>query len=103
MLVDALGTLDECRFTYEGMPVSKEIARIYYRKTDWYKDVEEAKKRDRLNWKNIVKTQPPRLSAELYEAICSIYQAYTNDLTGKKWFDTPSLKEVLARVKRIVQ
>jgi len=51
MLVDALGTLDECRFTFEGIPVSKEIARIYYRKTDWYKEVEEAKKKDRFNWK----------------------------------------------------
>jgi len=26
IVVDVLGTLDECRFTFEGMPVSKEIA-----------------------------------------------------------------------------
>ncbi|MBU4483902.1 phosphoribosylaminoimidazolesuccinocarboxamide synthase, partial [bacterium] len=35
MLVDVLGTLDECRFTYNELPVSKEIARIYYRDTEW--------------------------------------------------------------------
>ena len=26
MVVDVVGTLDECRFTYDGMHVSKEIA-----------------------------------------------------------------------------
>lgn len=103
VLVDALGTLDECRFTHDGMPVSKEIARIYYRKTDWFKDVEEAKKKDRLNWKANVKSVPPKLPKELFEAISLIYQAYTNDLTGRKWFDTPQLSEVLAQVKRIVK
>jgi hypothetical protein len=36
-VVDVVGTLDECRFTftYEGLHVSKEIARIYYRRTEW--------------------------------------------------------------------
>ncbi|MEO0260619.1 MAG: phosphoribosylaminoimidazolesuccinocarboxamide synthase, partial [candidate division WOR-3 bacterium] len=43
ILVDAVGTLDECRFTYKNIPVSKEIARIYYRKSSWFKEVEEAK------------------------------------------------------------
>ncbi len=101
VLVDALGTLDECRFTYEGLPVSKEIARIFYRKTDWYKDVEEAKKEDRVNWKKIVKSTPPKLTPELFKAISLIYQSYTNELTKRKWFDAPPLREVLEMVKRI--
>ncbi len=44
MVVDVIGTLDECRFTYEGVHVSKEIARQFYKKTDWYNDLEQAKK-----------------------------------------------------------
>ena len=28
MVVDVLGTLDECRFTLDGLPVSKEIAKV---------------------------------------------------------------------------
>ena len=32
ILLDVLGTPDECRFTYDGIPVSKEVTRIYYRK-----------------------------------------------------------------------
>ncbi|MCW4053937.1 MAG: phosphoribosylaminoimidazolesuccinocarboxamide synthase, partial [Candidatus Bathyarchaeota archaeon] len=44
MVVDVVGTLDECRFTYGGVHVSKEVARQFYKKTAWYDDVEEAKK-----------------------------------------------------------
>lgn len=95
ILVDALGTLDESRFTYQGLPVSKEIARIYYRRTSWYKDVTLAKKQDRLNWKAFVKTSPPSLPKKLVDSISLIYKAYTNELTKRKWFDTPTLQEVL--------
>uniref|UniRef100_A0A7V1EIE1 Phosphoribosylaminoimidazole-succinocarboxamide synthase n=1 Tax=candidate division WOR-3 bacterium TaxID=2052148 RepID=A0A7V1EIE1_UNCW3 len=98
VLVDAIGTLDECRFTYDGMPVSKEIARIYYRTTDWFKDVESAKRQDRVNWKKIVKSAPPKLPEELYEAISLIYQSYANELTNKRWFDVPELREILTRI-----
>lgn len=103
ILIDALGTLDECRFTYDALPVSKEIARIYYRQTEWYKEVEEAKKKDRLNWKSVVKSQPGKLPPELFEAISQIYQAYTNELTGRQWFDVPSLREILETVKKFAR
>ncbi|MGB9722162.1 MAG: phosphoribosylaminoimidazolesuccinocarboxamide synthase [bacterium] len=100
ILVDAIGTLDECRFTYDGMPVSKEIARIYYRKTDWFRDVEEAKKKDRVNWKLVVKSMPSHLPEELHKGISLIYQAYANELTGRRWFDAPILKEVFDSIKK---
>ncbi len=100
LLVDAVGTLDECRFTYRlnGKPVhvSKEIARIFYRNTNWYREVEKAKKEDRINWKKLVKVQPPKLPEELLQAISWIYQAYANELTGKRWFDAPPLREALS-------
>ena len=70
MLVDVLGTLDECRFTFDGLPVSKEIARVYYRDTAWYQGVEEAKKRDRQHWKEICTLSPeplpPRWKSNCY-------------------------------------
>ena len=102
ILVDALGTLDECRFTYEGVQVSKEIARIYYRKTSWYKDVEFAKRQDRHNWKALVKSSPPPLPKELTNSISIVYKAYTNELTGRKWFDAPALKEVLNVIRDLI-
>ncbi|MGC9098858.1 MAG: phosphoribosylaminoimidazolesuccinocarboxamide synthase, partial [Dictyoglomus sp.] len=101
MLVDALGTLDECRFTFEGIPVSKEIARIYYRKTDWYKEIEEAKKKDRFHWKDYV-SSPPQLPKQIRELISLIYKAYANELTGIEWFETSPLKDLLYRVKELI-
>lgn len=102
ILVDALGTLDECRFTYKGIPVSKEIARIYYRRTDWYKDVELAKNQDRVNWKTLVKSSPPPLPKELAYSISLIYKAYANELTKRKWFNVPPLREVLNTIKDLI-
>lgn len=99
ILVDALGTLDECRFTYNQIPVSKELARIYYRKTEWYQEVENAKKIDRINWKSLVKAQPPNLPFEFKKLIENVYLAYCNELTQREWFDTTPLKEILEDLK----
>jgi len=103
MLVDALGTLDECRFTYEGFPVSKEVARIHYRKTDWFRDVEKAKKIDAVNWKSLVESSPPPLPEELLRSISLVYMAYANEITGRELFDAPSLKEPLQVIRDFLQ
>lgn len=103
MLVDVIGTLDECRFSYEGMPVSKEIARIYYRESAWFKAVEEAKKLDRHNWKSLCKCSPEPLPPKLKTLIEQVYCACTNEITRIKWFkNVPPLKEVLRELKREV-
>ncbi len=102
ILVDVLGTLDECRFTFDGLPVSKEIARIYYRNTPWYRATEEAKKKDRQNWKNICKLTPEPLPQRLKLLISQIYCACTNEITKNEWFkDTPPLKEILKEIKEL--
>jgi phosphoribosylaminoimidazole-succinocarboxamide synthase len=100
MVVDVLGTLDECRFTYEGLPVSKEIARIHYRNTDWSKAVEEAKNIDRQNWKKICALSPEPLTPALKKLISQVYSACTNEITKRKWFkDIPPLKEIMKEIK----
>lgn len=99
VLLDVLGTPDECRFTFEGLPVSKEVARIYYRNTPWYKDVEEAKKKDKVRWKELVNSKPSPLPARLSELISQLYQACCNEITQRKWFQTPPLKEILSGIK----
>jgi phosphoribosylaminoimidazole-succinocarboxamide synthase len=103
-VVDVLGTLDECRFTYKGIPVSKEIARIYYRNTPWHKATEEAKKKDRQNWKEICTARPDPLPAPLKSALSNIYCACTNEITQKKWFpNVPALEESLEVVQKMVE
>ncbi len=96
MVVDVLGTLDECRFTYDGHPVSKEIARVFYRNTEWHQAVEKAKNEDRQHWKEICRIDPPPLSERIKKGISQVYCACTNEVTQKEWFEgVPPLKEIL--------
>jgi len=99
VVVDVLGTLDECRFTFKGMPISKEIARLYYRKTSWFKELIDAKKKDGLSWKNKVNLSPPPLPPRLKELISMAYCAFTNEITGRVWFTKiPAMKEILEEI-----
>lgn len=100
VVVDVFGTPDECRFSYNGFPVSKETLRIYYRKTEWYKEVNEAKKKDPIRWKEFVKTKPPSLPSALLKCFENLYTSFANDLTGEKWFpDSPTFPEAVKELK----
>ncbi|MBC7128267.1 MAG: phosphoribosylaminoimidazolesuccinocarboxamide synthase [Thermoplasmatales archaeon] len=101
IVVDVVGTPDECRFTINGIPISKEIARIYYRKTEWYKEIEEAKKIDAIDWRRKV-TQPPFLPPILRESISSIYQSLCNEITGRRFFKVKSFGEIIAEIKELL-
>ena len=99
LLVDVLGTLDECRFTFKGMPISKEIARLYYRKTQWFKELVEVKKKDELSWKDKVNLSPPPLPSRLKELISMAYCAFANEITGRVWFSKiPTMKKILEEI-----
>lgn len=103
MVVDVVGTLDECRFTYDGIHVSKEIARIYYRHTEWYKAVEDAKRKASEkgveDWKSLCTVQPPKLDPKLREIISNMYMAAANAITNRKLFSAPSLAETVKEYK----
>ena len=104
MVVDVLGTLDECRFTYQGVPVSKEIARIHYRTTPWFQAVEDAKKKDRQHWKELCRLSPEPLPPRLRELISQVYCACSNEITGRAWFThTPPLQDALSGLKEFSQ
>lgn len=103
MIVDVVGTLDECRFTYKGLHVSKEIARQFYIKTKWYNDVEESKKTAELqgikDWRTICKSQPPKLEPQLRTIIGQMYMAAANKLTKHRMFDAPNLAEIIEKYR----
>ncbi len=102
MLVDVLGTPDECRFEYGGIPVSKEIARSYYRKTDWAREVEAAKRADMMGWKGLVKISPPPLPQDLKRLVALLYQSCCNGITGRAFFDAPPLEEIIAELRELL-
>jgi phosphoribosylaminoimidazole-succinocarboxamide synthase len=101
MVVDVVGTPDESRFTFEGIPLSKEVLRILYRKTKWYEEVERAKREDPINWKQRVSSPPP-LPEKAIEAVSYLYRALANTISGRRWFDAPSLKESIQMVKELL-
>ncbi|MGQ9506419.1 MAG: phosphoribosylaminoimidazolesuccinocarboxamide synthase [Candidatus Bathycorpusculaceae bacterium] len=105
MVVDVVGTLDECRFTYNGFHVSKEIARQYYRRIGWAKQVDEAKQKAKEkgveDWKRLVKAEPPKLEPKLKTLISQMYMAATNEITERKMFKVPKLAEIMRELQKI--
>jgi phosphoribosylaminoimidazole-succinocarboxamide synthase len=103
MIVDVVGTLDECRFTCDGVHVSKEVARQFYKKTGWYRDVEDAKKaaevRGDRDWKALCKSEPPKLDSQLKAIISGMYMAAANELTCRSLFDALPLAEIIKQYK----
>jgi phosphoribosylaminoimidazole-succinocarboxamide synthase len=106
-VVDVVGTLDECRFTYDGLHVSKEIARQFYRKTSWFKDVEKAKREAETkrvpDWKKLCKSNPPKLEPKLKAIISKMYTAAANELTERRIFDVPRLADVIKKYREYSQ
>ena len=100
MVVDAVGTPDECRFSFGGFEVSKELLRKYYRRTEWYERLKKCKGSE--NWREVV-GEPPRLPAEIKDAVADVYRAFCNEVTGRKLFDAPKLSEVVRRLEEVIQ
>jgi phosphoribosylaminoimidazole-succinocarboxamide synthase len=99
IVIDVLGTPDECRFMAGDFHISKEFARRWYRKTAWYAEIEKAKKEKGSDWKKGVNPPPP-LPAEVKTLISQLYLAVTNEITGRKFFEAPKLADVIASLKK---
>lgn len=107
IFVDVSGTMDECRFSYNGIPVSKEILRKYYRKTKWYQHVvnakDIAKKLGIGDWKICCSGWPRKAPKELISVVSRLYQAFTNELTSKEFFKVDSLDEVVKDYEKLLK
>ncbi len=100
IVVDAVGTPDECRFSYDGFDVSKEILRSYYKRTEWYKKIKAVK--GRPNWRDIVGV-PPKLSDEIRGLTSQLYMSFCNEVTGRRFFDVPKLKELVREIREVMK
>lgn len=108
ILVDSVGP-DELRLSYDGMTLSKEFLRSYYRGHEWYLNLQEAKKiaaeRGDEDWKKVClnefKSTPPLLDEKYKKTAEMIYLTLANELSekwdGKKIFDADNLSELKIR------
>lgn len=102
-LVDAIGP-DELRLTMEGVSLSKEFLRTFYRSTPWFDALGPAKVKARAqgasDWKRFVTTPPPPLPAHQKELGAQLYLALTNALTGRRYFEEAwTLPELVRRLQ----
>lgn len=85
MIVDVLGTLDENRFLYNGIHLSKQVLRDYYNQTQW--------KEEYLKKGKSIK--PPRLPKELITITSNMYKAVAEAWIGKKIWNAPKIEKVV--------
>ncbi len=105
MIVDVMGTLDECRFTYNGFHVCKEVARNFYRPTEWYQKLKNAKEiatqKGIKEWKQFCDVQPPALDPQLKNNISQMYMSVANGLLRTRLFESPKIDEVVKEYQEI--
>ena len=90
MLVDSIGP-DELRLSYNGVQLSKQNLRNFYRGGTWHQAVSEAKKmaqeRGVADWKSIcideLGEKPSRLDKGVLASVEMMYQSLTNELVSK--------------------
>jgi phosphoribosylaminoimidazole-succinocarboxamide synthase len=86
LLVDAIGP-DELRLLCDGVQLSKEFLREFYRRTPWYAAVRSAKEQaaraGSADWKKGL-AAPPALAPALRELAAQLYATLTAEFLGEK-------------------
>ncbi len=100
VLVDVCGTLDENRFLFNGMHLSKQVLRDYYKTTPWYEVIEKEKGEGKGHGEF---TSPSPLPAELIELVGNMYKSICEAWTGEKHWNVPGLEEVVQEYKTFLE
>jgi len=100
ILVDVAGTLDENRFLWKGIHISKQVIRDYYKTIPWAEEVTKAKEKelDKKEW-----PAPPKLPNELVEIVSNMYKSVAEAWTGEKKWEAPSIEETMEAYKGFLE
>jgi phosphoribosylaminoimidazole-succinocarboxamide synthase len=98
VLVDSIG-LDEIRLTFDGLPLSKELLRQQYLNTEWYQNLEKAKKLDPVNFRKhceeVLHSSPRPLSSEMVSATSTLYSAVADLILNENQAEVEALHKKL--------
>ncbi|MBN2067473.1 MAG: phosphoribosylaminoimidazolesuccinocarboxamide synthase [Candidatus Diapherotrites archaeon] len=100
ILVDVCGTLDENRFLYNGVHLSKQVLRDYYKTTPWYGVIEREKGEGKGHGEF---TAPEKLPKELIGIVANMYKSVTEAWTGKKIWNAPSIEKVIQQYRKFLE
>ncbi len=100
ILVDVVGTLDENRMLFEGVHVSKQVIRDYYKTLPWGNEITKAKEegKGKEEW-----PIPPNLPKEFVEIVGNMYKSVCEAWIGEKIWNSPGVKEVVEEYKKFLQ
>ncbi len=98
LLVDVFGTLDENRFLFNGVHVSKQVARDYYNTTSWKnelkKAMQEGKQKD--EW-----PEPPEMPSKLLELISEFYFSFAQEWIEENFASARPLSRVVQEYREL--
>ena len=97
MMGDGIGH-DELRLEKNGVQLSKEFLRDFYRQTAWYREVENAKENHITHWKAKV-SEPPSLPDKLRNLVSQMYQSLVDEILGQNNFSCSSLNSITEEFK----
>lgn len=103
ILADVLGTFDENRFMVDGIQISKEVVRQWYKKNqpEWVEAVEEAKETKREDWKLLCKIKPVSLPQDVINFLGDMYMTGAQCYVQKNFFgmERYNLEDMARRLK----
>jgi len=104
-VADVVGTFDENRFLRDGVQISKEFLRQFYKTydPDWVEAVSDAKseadERGVADWRGLCGVHPKPLPEDVKLAASDLYRAGANVYTERELFDAPSLDDVIEGIE----
>jgi phosphoribosylaminoimidazole-succinocarboxamide synthase len=104
-VADVVGTFDENRFLRDGVQISKEFLRQFYKTydPDWVEAVGDAKseadERGVADWRGLCDVKPKPLPEDVKLMASDLYRAGANVYTERELFDAPSLDDVVERIQ----
>jgi len=101
---DVLGTFDENRFAYNGINISKEILRKWYKvnQPEFYEACSEYSSSGE-NWQKRCPVKPILLEKEFKMLVSEMYKAGCNEYIGINVFHVRKLTEVLSDIKKHIK
>ncbi len=101
-VADVTGTLDENRFAFDDVPLSKEVLREHHRRTqpEWV-DAVGAAKTAHDDWRAHA-PDPDPLAPAFLDTVADTYAAFADAYTDRDRFDAPPLAVVADRVAELV-